>query len=141
MTRKAGFRLIEHTADIGLEAWGADPAQVFLQAALALKSIIVGNSPVRGRDSRSMTLEGEDAGELLVAWLNEIIYASEVLEMLPAHFRIRALDDHRLQAEIEGEQLAPNRHRVAREVKAATYHQLLMEDTGDGWHARVYLDL
>ena len=141
MNHRTGFRLLEHTADIGIEAWGVSREQVFIQAAKGLKQLLLGNSPVNHSQRYVVALDAEDSAELLVSWLNEIIYALEIRDLAPAAFRITALDQERLQAEIYGEQLDITRHEIERQVKAATYHQLLMEEAATGWHARIYLDL
>lgn len=141
MNQKTGFRILDHTADIGIEAWGASREQVFIQAAEGLKQLMLGGSPVNRSQSYAVALDAEDSAELLVAWLNEIVYALEIRGLAPAAFRIAALDRKRLRAEIHGEQLDTTRHEVERQVKAATYHQLLMEEDTAGWHARIYLDL
>lgn len=141
MNQQTGFRLLEHTADIGIEAWGVSREQVFIQAAKGLKRLMLGSSPVNHSQRYAVALDAEDSAELLVAWLNEIVYALEIRELAPAAFRINALDRKRLRAEIQGEPLDTTRHEIERQVKAATYHQLLMEEEAAGWHARIYLDL
>ena len=34
----AGYRLLDHTADVGLIAWGPDPAQAFTEAARGMRA-------------------------------------------------------------------------------------------------------
>ena len=40
-----------------------------------------------------------------------------------------------------GEPLDPARHLLNNEVKAITYHELKVEQTGDGWFAEVIVDI
>ncbi len=137
----AGFRLLEHTADIGIEAWGPQLGDLFEQAALGLKSLLIGTSPVAEAQTSPVRLDADDPGELLVAWLNEIIFLFETQNLVPGSFRIEQVDRTGLQALVCNEAFAPDRHTVERQVKAATYHQLYLGKEADGWHARIYLDL
>jgi SHS2 domain-containing protein len=135
------YRLLEHTADIGLEAWGESREALFTQAALALREVILGNR-ARVSTGRSVQVEisGGDTAELLVNWLSELLFQFECRDFLPAEF-ILEFEDDSLVARIRGEDFDFQRHPVEREVKAVTHHQVLVEQTAQGWHGRVYLDL
>ncbi len=135
------YRLLEHTADMGLEAQGGSLAELFSEAAQALREMLFG--PATGREEQTIHLRvtGQDQGELLVNWLNEILYLFEVRGIYPVSFSIERIDAHSVCGLVHGERFHPERHPVERVVKAATYHQLLVEKDGDEWRARVYLDL
>lgn len=135
------FRLLAHTADMGIEATGNSRAEVFVAAAQGLKEMIFGDAPVTPRQSAPVSLANGDAGELLVAWLGEILYLFEVRGLVPAEFVIYEITENSLRGEVYGEPFDPKRHPVEREVKAITYHQLSVERDGQGWRARVYVDL
>ena len=66
----AGFCLLEHTADIGIEAWGKSFFDLIEQTTRGLKYLLIGNSPVANKTQAQVCLEAEDRGELLVSWLN-----------------------------------------------------------------------
>ena len=135
------FRLLAHTADMGIEATGNSRAEVFVAAAQGLKEMIFGDAPVTPRQSAPVSLASGDVGELLVAWLGEILYLFEVRGLVPAEFVIYEITENSLRGEVYGEPFDPKRHPVEREVKAITYHQLSVERDGQGWRARVYVDL
>jgi SHS2 domain-containing protein len=46
-----------------------------------------------------------------------------------------------LRASAWGERIDPARHRLAREVKAITYHGLWLRPQGAGWAAEVIVDV
>ena len=135
------FRLLAHTADMGIEATGNSRAEVFVAAAQGLKEMIFGDAPVTPRQSAPVSLASGDVGELLVAWLGEILYLFEVRGLVPAEFVIHEITENSLRGEVYGEPFDPKRHPVEREVKAITYHQLSVERDGQGWRAKVYVDL
>ncbi len=133
-------QLLEHTADIGIEAWGESRAALYAEAARALREVIVGSAPVENRESREVRAAGRDDAERLVAWLGEVLFLFESRQFLPAAFEFHFAGEE-VRARIGGELLDPERHPVEREVKAITHHQVLAEQIEGGWHARLYLDL
>lgn len=141
MTGPPDFRLIEHTADIGLEANAPTLAGLFVAAARGLRALSFGNSPATSSVRVAVHLEGGDCGELLVAWLNEILYLMEAKRLVPACYEIVTLGEHELEAVVSAETFRTDRHVVERTAKAVTYHRLVVEERVEGWHARVYIDL
>lgn len=135
------FRLLAHTADIGLEATAPSREALFEVTARGLKTLLFGASPAAGTLRREVTLEAGDTAELLVAWLNEILAFSEMAHAVPASFQIHDLKECGLTATIAGEPFDPSRHVVERSAKAVTYHKLVVEERDGGWYARVYIDL
>lgn len=135
------YRLLEHTADMGIEARAASLDALFVCAARGLREVLFGRAcPVKAREQLKVELQAADREELLVAWLGEILFLVEQRGFFPAVFQVEELGDHLLKASLVGEYqrrgLSP-----LREVKAVTYHRLLVQKKGDGWQARVYLDL
>lgn len=136
-----GFRLLEHTADIGIDAWGPTLDSLFEQAALGLRHLLVGTSPVAHSQKHPVQLDAGDAGELMVAWLNEIIFLFETHNLVPGTFQIEWISREELRAVIHMETYTATQHTVEHQVKAATYHQLSLGQEREGWRARIYLDL
>ena len=61
--------------------------------------------------------------------------------MVPADFQILTLNEVAIEAIIFAEAFDPARHVVERQAKAVTYHQAQLQQTAEGWAARVYVDL
>ncbi|BCR06886.1 protein archease [Desulfuromonas versatilis] len=135
------YRLLEHTADIGIEAEAESFAQLLEQAAFGLRAVITEATDIQPRQEVVLELGAADREELLVAWLGELLYLFESRHLLPAAFAIEQAEATRLRARVRGEPLDPRRHPVEREVKAVTYHRILVEEAQGSWRARVYLDL
>ena len=122
------FQLIEHTADVGLIAYGRTLAEAFANAAYGLFAIIGGVGAVKARESRTLELHEEDAESLLFEWLNSLIYLFDVEMLLFKRFDITDFDGRRLTATCHGERYDPSRHRLKLGVKAATYHMLKVDE-------------
>lgn len=138
---KERYRLIEHTADMGIEAWGGSRRNAFEAMAYGLKEMMHGNCLVGATVSSSVSLSADDPVELLVRWLNEIVYLCERDSLVPSSFTVGVCSERGLQATVCGERFDPGKHIVERQVKSVTYHQACLDELDDGWYARVYVDL
>ena len=122
--KKKGFKLIEHTADVGLVAFGETLAEAYANAARGLFSIITDLEKVQEDEFRRVELREDDAEALLFEWLNSLIYLFEVESLLLKRFDIIEFGDDRLTAVCYGERYDAARHRLKTGVKSATYHML-----------------
>ncbi len=137
-----GFETFDHTADVGLTAYGETLQRLFENAALGLTSLLVDASTVHPGGIRDrVRAKALDKETLLVNWLNEILFLFTVQQEAFARFHIRSFSETAIEAEGEGELLDPGRHGLLREVKAATFHDLRIERTPEGWRARIVLDV
>ena len=141
MTIANHYRLLEHTADMGIEARAASRQEVMEEMARGLTMLVFGDSKAAAKIQTEISAHAGNPVELLVSWLNEVVYWIEKDNLVPAAFRIEALGDGELMATVAGETFDPERHVVERQVKSVTYHQACLEKTDDGWYARVYVDL
>ena len=121
------FELIEHTADIGLIAYGNTLAGAFANAAYGMFSIIAGLDAVTETESRRLELSEADPEALLFEWLNRLIYFFDVEMLLFSRFDIIEFDGCRLKAVCHGEKYDPSRHQLKTGVKSATYYMLRVD--------------
>ena len=122
------FELIEHTADLGLIAYGRNLAEAFANAAYGLFSIIAELKTVKETESRLVEISEDDPEALLFEWLNSLIYLFDVEMLLFKKFDIIDMDEHQLKAICYGEKYTPSRHHLKTGVKSATYHMLKVDD-------------
>ena len=137
---ESGFEIIEHTADVGVIAHGADMKQAFANAARGLFSLIAELDAVREVLHRDIKVTATDKESLLVEWLNELIYQFDVENIIFKRFDIIELDNTQLKARSYGEKVDPSRHKLKTAVKAATYHLLKVEKDG-GYKVQVIFDI
>jgi len=125
------FEILEHTADAGVIARGADMKQAFANASRGLFSLITELGDIGEAVHRDIKIAAPDRESLLVAWLNELIYLFDTENLLFKRFEISRLDKTRLTARVYGEKVDGSRHKLKLGVKAATYHMLkINEDNG-----------
>ena len=138
---KKSFEITDHTADIGITAYGTDIKELFANAALALFSLITEPKSIEKRSHLDLEISSEDRDGLLVEWLNELIYIFDVKHILLSRFDIKSLTDRSLKVTCYGENFDPTRHKVKIGIKAATYHTLRLYRNDDGYRAQIILDI
>jgi len=135
-----GFDIIDHTADVGIVAYGADLSQAFANAARGLFSLITELDDVEEVTHRDIELTAPDRESLLVGWLNELIYIFDAEQIVFKRFDITRLGNTGLKARSYGEKVDRSKHRLKTGVKAATYHMLSV-GRGNGFEVRVLFDI
>ncbi len=121
------YKFIEHTADIGLIAYGNTLAEAFGNAAYGMFSIIAELDNVKETESRRFEVNGNDPEGLLFEWLNHLLYYFDVDMLLFRRFEVSILPENRLKTICYGEKYDPLRHRLKTGVKSATYHMLKVD--------------
>jgi SHS2 domain-containing protein len=135
------YETFDHTADLGLRIRAADLNTLFAEAARALFATLVENLDAVAPTQRlEITISGSDREYLLFDWLKELLYHFDAEHLLLSRFEVHIGADG-LQGSSWGEPFDPQRHELAHEVKAITYHGLHVEQTPDGWLAEVIVDI
>ncbi|MFC1925619.1 archease [Chloroflexota bacterium] len=135
------FDIIEHTADVGIVAYGATLEEAFANAAYAMFTLIADLEEVREEVCRRIEVQAEDQESLLASWLNELLYLFDTEGVIFKTFEVTVLGEHSLKAEGRGEPLDPERHSLKAGVKAATYYMLRVMKDDDGYNVRVIFDV
>lgn len=136
----ARFRILEHPADIGIEAYGETLQEVFENAAAGLISIIAETSKIQAGHRHHISIESTDVEHLLVRWMNEILYLCDAERFLLAKAEIKKITETSLRGFLFGEPYDSVKHELRMDVKAITYHQLKVQKT-DHWTAKVFFDV
>lgn len=135
----------DHTADLGLRVTASDLPDLFRTAAAGLFDVIVANrDEVRPVESETVAINAESASDLLLAWLNELIFRCETRHRLYRRFEPLIREESgvfHLNAEIAGEPIDRDRHILDHEVKAATHHGLSLQQVDGEWQAEVIVDI
>ena len=139
------YQEIEHTADRALQVWGNRLPDLFAGAARAMYSLMVNpSSPLEqslddlvATDWREVRLESLDREMLLVDWLNELLFLTEMEGLMFVDCRIESVTDTTLAARAGGVS-APV---TGASIKAATFHNLKIVPDETGWSALITFDV
>ena len=135
------FETFDHTADLGLRARAENLDILFAEVARAMFSAIVEElDSIRPEQVFEVQIAGTDREYLLFDWLKELLIRFDRDHLLSSRFEV-TVGDAGLIAKAWGEKLDRQRHELAHEVKAITYHGLKVEQTADGWLAEVIVDI
>lgn len=127
-----------HTGEVRMVLRAPDLPGLFAEAARGLAALMVERpEAIEARESLDLSVEGRDAEALLVAWLDELIYQTEVSGKVYAEIEAIELRDGSLSARVRGG--PPKAFKTS--VKAATFHGLRIVQDEEGARAAVVLDV
>ena len=135
------YEIIDHTADIGLRAYGKDLKQLFTNAACGMFGILADLKNVRPKESLEIKLKAPNIEELFLSWLGELLYQYNSKGIIFKEVLIDKLNERSVSAQARGEKLDLKRHRLKTEIKAATYHELKVQKVKDTWQGEVIFDV
>lgn len=126
---------------MAVAAYGESLQGLFASAAEGLVFVFTCPDRIEKTEKRIIKLSGTDLENLMVKWLNEILYLFEVKEFIGKEFKFLALNKKHLHAEIRGETYKREKHTIKTEIKAVTYHQLAIKQQKGKWKTKIILDL
>jgi len=131
----------EHTADVGIAAWGDSIGELYEALAEGLAEFICHRPTVSATQEREISVQAEDAEALAVDFLSEVLNLIQTDRFMVAAVRVADADEHHVTATLLGEPYDPAQHEIHTEVKAVTYHLLKVAREAGRWTGRVVLDL
>ena len=135
------YEQFSHTADIGVRVFGRDLKELFENAAFSLFDTTCDLDGIKGSIEEGFSLEAPSDEELLVAWLDELLYYFYTKEIIFFKFHVEKIEGHQLIAKAFGRLAKANKNRLKIEIKAATYHNLHIKRTADGLTVEMILDV
>ncbi len=131
------FKLLGHTADLIIQAQGKNLEELFLETMRGMFETIVPNVENEKIIKRQIEIESVDLKALLVDFLSEVLYQSDVNNETYIDVIFQELTDTKLKAVLHGKKIKS----FAEEIKAVTHHNLKIGKTKDGWEAEVLFDI
>jgi len=135
------YELIDHTADVGVKAYGKTLSEAFEHAAKGMFDIITDNSEIENTGQFDIKLEAPDLEQLLVDWLSELLFLNSANNLVFGFFKVE-LDEKKksLNARVFGEKFNVSKHKIGTEIKAVTYHMLEVKKKKP-YYAQVLFDI
>ncbi len=122
------FKILDHTADIAIQSRGKTLEDAFSNIALGMFSIISDVGSIKTKEKFNVVLKSDDIESLAVDWLNELLYLNQTKGLLFSNFDVKSVYDNSISALCFGEHIDKKRHVIKTEIKAATYHDIQIND-------------
>jgi SHS2 domain-containing protein len=133
------FEEISHTADIKIRVRALTLESLFSETFNALMQVVYGTDR-RGGIIKEIQVESPDNESLLLDFLSEVLFVSEVESLVFFEARISVHGSH-LKAELSGEPFDPDRHSGGSEVKGISYSGLSITKDANGYMLDIIFDV
>jgi SHS2 domain-containing protein len=134
------YEELEHTADVRVRVKAFTLAGLFAEAARVLMIVMYGDDIRPGTEERTLTLEAPDRVALMQEFLSEVLFLSEVDNLVFSSCEV-SLSSQGLNARLIGEPFDPARHRGGMEVKGISYSGLRIFKEGGESILDIILDV
>ena len=135
------YEQFPHTADMGIRAFGRDLKELFENAAFGMFDVIADLEGIKASEEENVEVHGAVPEELLIAWLDELLYRFYTKQVILSEFNIGELNGKSLKATAYGRSAKVNRNRLKTEIKAATYADLAIKKIVDGYSVEIIFDV
>lgn len=132
------FEELDHTADVGLRAYGETLDELFANAGAGMFSLITDLDTVKPVGEYEVRVKAEDLKSLLFDFLSELLFVHETQKLLFSEFEAK-VRDLAVDARVRGERIDRDRHPLHANVKAVTYHEMIVDP--EGGVAQVIFDI
>lgn len=135
-----GYELRDHTADVAVEATGETLGDAFGATADGMAAAMCDSWPETG-ERYELTVTAENREALLFDYLDELIYERDVRSVLPVDNE-GTVTGSREEWEFTGSYRGvPLAAVTARDLKAITYSDMMIEQQDTGWRIYVVFDV
>ena len=133
------YEILEHKADLKIRAFGKGKPELFSNALWGMsESMKAEVKKPAEKTKREIKTKSTDLPALLVDFLSEALYLSQVQKEVFSDIIFKKLTNKELEGELIGQKI----ERFGEDIKAVTYHQLEVKQNKDGsWQAIVLFDV
>jgi SHS2 domain-containing protein len=132
------YKVLEHTADLKIRAYGKDLPELFSNM---LKGMFEACEPIISNQSsivsREVKIQSPNLESLLVDFLSEALYLSDVNDEIYFQAEFEKLTENELIGKLKGHKIKG----LKEEIKAVTWHDLKIERRNNHWEAVVLFDI
>jgi len=138
------FEFIEHTADLKFISYGNTLDECLKNSARAIFAAMLDLNSISPNNKKKIAIRAESLESLVHDFLSELIFLFSVKKMAFGRFDVNVKkedDNYILNAIAYGEKLNLKEHKIEKEVKAITYHDMKIEKKDSEWSIQVVCDV
>ena len=137
--KNKNYKILEHPADVRVQAFGKTKEELFLNAMLGMNAILKSQikSPrlrqgfggqAKPKVTRRIKIKSLDLNALLVDFLSEVLYLGQVNKEVYEDVKFTKFSDKELEGELFGNKI----ESFGEDIKAVTYHGLEIKKNKEG---------
>jgi len=133
------YKFLPHTADVKFQAFGKTEEEVFENAALALKEVMIKKIKIQSKIKKKIEIGGKDKESLLYNFLEEFLFLLDSENFLLVEINKIKIKDNKLEMEILGDKAS--NYKFSNDVKAITYNEMFVKKEKGRFICQVVVDV
>ena len=132
------YKILDHPSDVRVQAFGDTKEELFLSAMEGMNEIL--KSKIKNQKSkitRRIVVNSYDLNALLVDFLSEVLYLSQVNKEIYTDVKFNKFSDKELAGDLFGKKIKS----FGEDIKAVTYHNLKIINKNGLFEATVLFDI
>ncbi|MGH7807926.1 MAG: archease [Thermodesulfobacteriota bacterium] len=135
------YEILDHTADVCVRVYGKSFNELIKNAAYAMMDLVTDREKIKTSKQIEIRAEGQTKEELLVHWLQEILFLHQTKKMVFRDFEVNMISKTTIKGKALGEQIDLEKHELFSDIKAVTYHNLKVESLDDRLKVEIVFDI
>ncbi|MEJ5167124.1 MAG: archease [Thermoanaerobaculia bacterium] len=131
------YKILDHTADLKMEFSGENFEDFLNSCAEGLSNYLYERKGEKNSFTYKRTFDGTDKTEFIVSFLNELLYLMQQKRFIPSNILLKE-EKGKYVVYFKGEKASL---KPLSEIKAATFHNLKIEEERNILKAEVTFDL
>jgi len=132
------YEILEHKADLKIRAFGGTKEELFSNILFGMAESQRPKIKIKEKTRREIKIKSLDLSTLLVDFLSEALYLSQVNKEVYFDAKFKKFSDREIEGELFGQKI----ERFDEDIKAVTYHNLDVHQEKNGtWEAIVLFDI
>jgi SHS2 domain-containing protein len=138
------FEILDISGDVGIRAYGKSCEEAFANTGIGMYNLITDIEKIAEKQTIDIEARSDSLEGLLVSYLNELIFQFDTYGFIGKRIEIVTFSNQPsafIKVKVYGEEFDPNRHERRLLVKAATYHNIKVENVNNNWEVEVVFDI
>lgn len=130
------FEILDHPSDVRIKAFGDTKEELFLNAMEGMNAVLRPDL-LKKTTNRRVVVNSYDLNALLVDFLSEVLYLSQVNKEIYTDVVFDKFSDKELEGELKGNKV----ESFSEDIKGVTYHDLKIEQKNGLYEATILFDI
>ena len=123
------YEILDHTADLKLRVYGNNFTEILANSAYAVSDLLLPGDIMQDRNFK-FEITGNTEDQILIRLLNELVYILQTKKLLFKHFDIKNSGKNLYSVRCRGT-ILKDPDEINYDIKGVTYHDLIIEKTGN----------